>query len=159
MSNQMDISAIDKGPVYCRKIATLPDSFASITVNNVVDKLTIVEELDPNTRCSDRGPFQVAKWIKLMEFKDGLEQEVQYNLDGLTLDQLRKLCSQLHCAGYASAPKFKCRRLLAVHANSVEVYNREYNSDSANAIEKKLNSDLRKVKVYATNCRTNVISI
>jgi hypothetical protein len=58
MSNQMDILAIDKGPVYCRKIATLPDSFATITVNNVVDKLTIVEELDPNTKCFDRGPFR-----------------------------------------------------------------------------------------------------
>jgi hypothetical protein len=66
MSNQMDKSAIDKGPVYCRKIATLPDSFASITVNNVVDKLTIIEELDPNTGCIARGSFHVAKWIKLI---------------------------------------------------------------------------------------------
>jgi hypothetical protein len=148
MADQMENAVIEKGPVYTRKTASLPASFSSITVNNIVGKLVIVEQLDPNTRCTDRGPFQVAKSIKLMEDKNGVVQEVLYDLEELTLDQLRKLCHQLNCAGYALAPKIKCRRLLAVHTNSVELYNQDWNTDSANAVSKKLNFDLRKVNAF-----------
>jgi hypothetical protein len=83
-----------------------------------------------------------------MEDKNGVVQEVIYDLEELTLDQLRKFCNQLNCAGYALAPKFKCRRLLAVHINSVELYNQDWNTHSASAVSKKLNSDLRKVNAF-----------
>jgi hypothetical protein len=61
MSDQMENAVFEKGLVYTRKAATLPASFASITVNNIVGKLLIIEQLDPNTRCIDPGPFQVAR--------------------------------------------------------------------------------------------------
>ena len=149
MSTQSENAASAKGTVYSRKSASLPPSLLSITVNNVMEKLVLVEELDPNMNSTDRGPHIVATTIKVIEVKDGVEEEVHYDLvNTLTLDQLRKFCGQLNCGGYASATKYKCRRMIAACGRSAVLYNPESNPDSAIAISKKLNSDLRKVNTF-----------
>ena len=43
------------------KYGNLPESFKVITPNNVVEMLVVVEQLDTTTKCSDRGPFKVAR--------------------------------------------------------------------------------------------------
>jgi hypothetical protein len=88
MSNPSEKKTTSKGVRYSRKPVSLPASFASVNVNNVMDKLVLFKQLDPKFNSTDQGPHIVAKAIKLIEVKeDGEEQEVVYNLEkALSID-------------------------------------------------------------------------
>ena len=131
-----------------RTYGSLPDSFKAITPNNIVELLVVVEQLDPSTKCADRGPFKVAQKIKINEEIDGVVQEVIYDLEKFSCDQLRKLCGHISLSGYGSYNKFKCRRQIARHASLVGMHNHASDIDCPNAIIMKLNSDLRKVNTF-----------
>jgi hypothetical protein len=66
----------------------------------------------------------------------------------LTVDQIRLLLKVLCIRGYASATKFKCHQLLGVHVTLRGIHNLETNPNSASVVEKKLNSELRKIQAF-----------
>ena len=45
-SDPIEFASLDKGNGFSRKNLTLPDSFASLTVKNIADKLVLFESLD-----------------------------------------------------------------------------------------------------------------
>jgi hypothetical protein len=132
-----------------RKQPLLPPGFESINSNNISSKLSIIDELDPSVRTSDRGPFQVAKSIVIQqENEDGAVIDVDFDLDSLTSDQLRLLCKQVRCSGYASLSKYNCRKQLAAHAGLMRLYDQASRNDTMSSIKKRLNSDFRKVNTF-----------
>jgi hypothetical protein len=148
---KMDGNVVIGGPgdkVVC-KPAALPAGFECVNANNIGSKLLFKEELDPSLRTNDRGPHQVAKTIKIdQEMEDGAVVEVEFDLNAFTSDQLRLLCKQVRCSGYASLSKYNLRRQLFTHAGLMCMYDRAANNDAMTNIQKRLNSDLRKVNTF-----------
>jgi hypothetical protein len=153
MSNQIESNSQTAPGEKVRKAASLPSLFDCINSTNITSRLTIIEELNPSTRVTDRGPHKVAKSITLqVEQEDGVNVEVIYELaDMLTLDQLRLLCKKVRCHGYASLSKFHCCRQSAAHAGLIMMYDQAADKDAMTNIKKKMNSDLRKVNTFFHN--------
>ena len=95
----------------------------------------------------NKEPQKVAYSIKVMEEKDGVNVEVEYILKDFTLDLLCKLCAHCNVGNYGSANKFTVRKLLAAHCTFSQMYNIASHEDSATAVKKRLNSQLRMIEV------------
>jgi hypothetical protein len=162
----MASKAIDE-PGKKQKLAPpeLPPELSTITEEkNIFDRCVIGDEMwwtDKKTG-EHTGPHKVAIALKYIIVAPPTPTSLgtqapapevtlykEYPIVDLSIDQLRLLLlKKLSVKGYCSATKFKCHQILAHHVQFCQFYNRETNLNSVSNLEKKLNSELRKVQAF-----------
>jgi hypothetical protein len=128
-----------------RPSCDLPECFNDVNAKNIVDRTTVAQEIITDKKTGEmRGLFWVATHVKVVE--DGVE--CRFPLESLTMDILRSLVKKLAIKGYCSSTKFRCRQLIGEHVVYQQCYNDEIQENSAAAMKKKLNSELRMIPAF-----------
>jgi hypothetical protein len=139
-------SATDKKGQKPRPAPDLPTCFEGINEKNIFSLTTVGEANYTDKKTGKtRGPFCIATHIKV---PGNDRKEINFELAELTVDNLRALVNKLGIKGYASGSKFQCRHLIGKHVIYQQAYNSKIRENSAAAVKKKLNSELRKIQGF-----------
>ena len=103
------MATIGEAPTKKRKTKELPDGLSQLTEVNFRKVLKFRWETDPQ----EKGEAMVAYKVAL----DENEENHEFDLDKLTLDQLQRLCRNVGVQYVNKCSKFQCRKALWVLAN------------------------------------------
>jgi hypothetical protein len=97
-----------------RKIKPLPVELASLNDKDK-DKFVVVLECDPNQKSDTFGQeFHVIRKVTIAA-ADPNSQPTSFDVDSLSLDQIRQLCKNVGVTNCGSMNKFQCRKAIAMY--------------------------------------------
>jgi hypothetical protein len=103
------MATVDEAPTKKRKTKELPERLCQLTETNFRSVVKFRLETDPHEKGEANVAYKVA-------FDDNDENQT-FDLDKLTLDQLRRLCKNIGVQYVNKCSKFQCRKAIWVLAN------------------------------------------
>ena len=133
----------------------LPDGLSELTEVNFRKSMMFRIEADPKTP----GEHMVAYKWKLRSDCENEDETTQFEMEGLTLDQLRRLCRNVGCSFIHKCNKFQCRKALWILANHQEQRERDGKQIST-ASERTSNNIIRLTNVlFSSNFEESFLAV